>query len=377
MGVDLRDDEAIMVRSSVVEPGEARSFLEQYDDRWSSFTVEREFDRKGEPFTARIQGRTVQRESGIVRIYAVVTDISEEVRERRESAWQNERYRMLSELTHTISFDYNSESDTVLLYIDRTGNGMEAQMIPAYLETLSSTREGVVHPDSMDTVRAMFERARAGTKNEIIEYRADYYGSGYQWYRANLFVAHDEGGAWHLVGLIENIQAERELRVLAEHDAITGLSNNASTRSLIDAALSDPHVCAHSVCAVVDIDNFKNVNDTFGHLRGDELLQQVGSVLSSSCREYDVVGRVGGDEFVVFLKNINLEVAVRKLAHMKRSVARIALVGNPGKSLRPTLSIGATPTHAGDAFYRDVFARADEALYQAKHAGKNRLRIRR
>ena len=57
--------------------------------------------------------------------------------------------------------------------------------------------------------------------------------------------------------------------------------------------------------------------------------------------------------------------------------AHIALMGKPGESFSPTLSIGATPTHAGDTAYRDVFARADEALYQAKHAGKNRLRIRR
>lgn len=377
MDVEVGNEDIISMSSAIVSPEEARTFIEQYDERWSSFSVERELVHQGEPFMARVQGRTVPRGDGVIRMYTVVTDVTDEARERRERAWQNERYRMLSELTHSISFDYNSESDTVLLYIDRTGSGMEAQVIPEYLETLSNTREGVVHPDSMDAVRAMFERARAGTKNEIIEYRADYYDTGYQWYRANLFVAHDEGGAWHLVGLIENIQAERELRVLAEHDAITGLSNNASTRSLIDAALSDPHVCARSVCAVIDLDDFKNVNDTFGHLRGDELLQQVGIILRSNCREHDVVGRVGGDEFVVFLKNINLEVAARKLAHMKRSVAHIALMGKPGESFSPTLSIGATPTHAGDAAYRDVFARADEALYQAKHAGKNRLRIRR
>lgn len=375
MEAELGDMEAISKSSAIVSSDEAQMFLEQLQEGWWDYSVEREIMRYDQPFTARVQGRAVRRDEESVRIYAVIADVSNEVRERRERAWENERYRMLSELTHSISFDYNSESDTVLLYIDHTGNGVEAQVIPEYLETLRSTREGVVHPDSMDAVRGMFERARAGAKNEILEYRADYYGTGYQWYRTNLFVVHDEGGAWHLVGLIENIQAERELRVLAEHDAITGLSNNASTRSLIDAALSDPHACAHSVCAVIDLDNFKNVNDTFGHLRGDELLQQVGVILRASCREHDVVGRVGGDEFVVFLKNINLEVAARKLAHMKRSVAHICLLGKPGESFNPTLSIGATPTHVGDAVYRDVFARADKALYQAKRAGKNRLRI--
>lgn len=377
MDVELHDDEAIMSCSAIVALEDAKSFLAQYDDHWSNFTVEREIERKSGSFVARVQGRTVLQESGTVRIYAVVTDISDEVRERNESAWQNERYRILSELTHTISFDYSSNSDTVLLYIDRTGNGMEAQVIPNYLQTLSETRTGVVHPSSIDTVRAMFEHARAGAKGEIIEYRADYYGTGYQWYRANLFVAHDESGAWHLVGLIENIQSERELRLLAEHDAVTGLSNNASTRNLIDSALADPHVCAHSVCAVIDLDDFKNVNDTFGHLKGDELLQQVGSLLRSSCRECDVVGRVGGDEFVAFLKNINLDVAARKLVGIKRNVEQLVVYDDAGACLRPSLSIGATPTCADDVTYSDVFSRADKALYQAKRAGKNRLRITR
>ena len=83
----------------------------------------------GAPFDVRVQARVIPGACGMAEMYAVLSDVTEEVREQRKRAWQNERYRLLSELTHAISFDYDSESDTVLLYLDRTGKGMEEQVI--------------------------------------------------------------------------------------------------------------------------------------------------------------------------------------------------------------------------------------------------------
>lgn len=292
--------------------------------------------------------------------------------EDRRRAWQDERYRLLTEMTNKMSFDYDSDTDTVLLYIDRTGDGVEAQVIPHYLEKLASTRSGVVHPDDMDDVRRMFEDARAGAAEVSAEYRANYYGHGYAWYRANLFVAHDNAGAWHLVGLIENIEDERDLRYRAENDAATGLSNHATTQDLVAAALAKPAVREHSVCVVLDINDFKAVNDNSGHMEGDALLRKVGSVLRSSFRESDVIGRVGGDEFVLLLKEVDMDVALRKLNQVR---AQISATTVPGLGHAPTLSVGVYATCSDDRTYRDVFTRADEALYQAKRAGKNRVQV--
>ena len=292
--------------------------------------------------------------------------------EDRRRAWQDERYRLLTEMTNKMSFDYDSDTDTVLLYIDRTGDGVEAQVIPHYLEKLASTRSGVVHPDDMDAVRRMFEDARAGAAEVSTEYRANYYGHGYAWYRANLFVAHDNAGAWHLVGLIENIEDERDLRYRAENDATTGLSNHAATQDLVAAALANLAVREHSVCVVLDIDDFKAVNDNSGHMEGDALLRKVGLVLRSSFRESDVIGRVGGDEFVLLLKEVDMDVVLRKLNQVR---ARISATTVPGLGHAPTLSVGVYATCSDDLTYRDVFTRADEALYQAKRAGKNQIQV--
>lgn len=324
---------------------------------------------QGTYIDVRVQGR-VQSESddGFV-MYLVMSDVTDELRDQRERSWQNERYRLISEMTHKMSFDYDSDSDTVLLYMDR-GNGMEAQVIPHYLETLTTTRGSVVHPDSMEDVRQMFENARSGASKVTIEYRADYYGTGYAWYRANLFVAHDDAGSWHLVGLIEDINNEHDLRFRAEYDATTGLSNHAATQDLVAAALADAPVRRRSVCVALDIDDFKHVNDTYGHLVGDMLLHEVGGVLRSNFRESDVVGRVGGDEFVLLLRNIDLEVALGKLEQVKRQLAAVKMAS---LDRVPSVSMGVYVPEDDDVTYRDVFVKADEALYQAKRSGKNRI----
>lgn len=324
----------------------------------------------GAPIDVRIQGRVMRESDDALALYAVVSDVTAELRDQRERSWQNERYRLLSEMTHKMSFDYDSDTDTVLLYMDRTGNGVEAQVIPHYLETLTTTRSEVVHPDSMDAVRKMFENARSGVNEVGVEYRANYFGTGYAWYRANLFVAHDDAGSWHLVGLIEDINNEHDLRFRAEYDATTGLSNHAATQDLVASALSDASVRRHSVCVALDIDDFKHVNDTYGHIVGDMLLHEVGSVLRSNFRESDVVGRVGGDEFVLLLKSIDLEVALAKLEEVKRQLAAVE-VGSLDSA--PSVSMGVYVPEDDDVAYRDVFVKADEALYQAKRSGKDRI----
>lgn len=329
----------------------------------------------GSAATIHLQGRALREgaagtEQGDAVLYAVATDVTEEVRERRSASWLNERYRILSELTHAISFDYDFESDTVLLYIDRNGDGMEAQVISRYFETLTETRPGVVHPDSIETVRTMFERVREGADSGAIEYRADYYGKGYAWYRTNLFVVSDGYGSRHLVGLIEDIQNEFDLRKRAELDETTGLSNHATAKDLVNLALSDPLLRVNSVCAVLDIDDFKTVNDTCGHIEGDALLHEVGSVLRSSFRETDVIGRVGGDEFVLLLKNIDLDVALCKI---RAVVQRVSEYQVPGLGSRPSLSVGVHVIGEDDLTYRDAFVKADDALYRAKRTGKNKV----
>ena len=138
---------------------------------------------------------------------------------------------------------------------------------------------------------------------------------------------------------------ERDLRYRAENDAATGLGNHATTQDLVAAALAKPAVREHSVCVVLDIDDFTAVNDNSGHMEGDALLRKVGSVLRSSFRESDVIGRVGGDEFVLLLKEVDMDVVLRKLNQVR---AQISATTVPGLGHAPTLSVGVYATCSDD-----------------------------
>ena len=293
--------------------------------------------------------------------------------EDRRRAWQDERYRLLIEMTNKMSFDYDSDTDTVLLYIDRTGDGVEAQVIPHYLEKLASTRSGVVHPDDMDDVRRMFEDARAGAAEVSTEYRANYLRSRLR------VVPREPVRRARQRGRMAPCGAHREHRGRARpalpcrercHNGSEQPCNHARPGG-VAAALANLAVREHSVCVVLDIDDFKAVNDNSGHMEGDALLRKVGLVLRSSFRESDVIGRVGGDEFVLLLKEVDMDVVLRKLNQVR---ARFLPQRCPGWAT-PHLSVACMLLFRRPHVPRRVHTRADEALYQAKRAGKNRIQV--
>ena len=130
--------------------------------------------------------------------------------------------------------------------------------------------------------------------------------------------------------------------------------------------------CEQGPCGVLmmmDIDNFKQINDKMGHLEGDKALQTVARVLTSTFRQEDLVGRLGGDEFLVFIKG-----GIRRERLEQRVDGLLsALERTPGPSI--TGSIGLTYVCNPDFEYDDYLRRADLALYESKRQGKNRFRF--
>jgi len=126
---------------------------------------------------------------------------------------------------------------------------------------------------------------------------------------------------------------------------------------------------------MIDLDHFKNINDTMGHLVGDDVLREVALLLQESIRSVDVVARYGGEEFVVVLPETPQIGAVKFAERMRERIEQTAFVA-PDSGVRLTASIGVASFPAPDiASVDDLFARADEALYRAKAAGRNKVYI--
>jgi diguanylate cyclase (GGDEF)-like protein len=175
--------------------------------------------------------------------------------------------------------------------------------------------------------------------------------------------------------LAERIRAEKELEHLAHHDQVTGLPNRhffrKRTRDLLKGGALDRDSIA---LLFVDLDNFKYINDTFGHDQGDQMLVAVAEILSKSVRAHDMVVRFGGDEFVLLLDRIgNVETAERLGRKILEAVTQPMHLNGHEFVVTCSIGIAVAPLHASD--FDELLQKADVAMYAAKTSGKNAIRI--
>lgn len=168
-------------------------------------------------------------------------------------------------------------------------------------------------------------------------------------------------------------QRTKELQKLAVTDALTGLLNRGAIMTALSAEIAMAREQHAPVClAIVDLDHFKRINDTFGHQAGDEVLRAAARRLSASVRSTDAVGRYGGEEFLIIFRNVDQRFGLDRCEVIRRN-----LCGQPvafqGTSVDVTASIGLAWTKVGSDVQEALIASADRALYEAKANGRNRV----
>jgi diguanylate cyclase (GGDEF)-like protein len=171
---------------------------------------------------------------------------------------------------------------------------------------------------------------------------------------------------------VRNVQLMHDIRAHGERDALTGCLNRANGVRTLQAELRRARRTGRNVSVVmVDIDHFKAVNDTGGHLRGDAGLAAVGAQLTEVLRSTDLRCRFGGDEFLLVLPDTPVLGAQQVAETLRRSVADLLLP--TGEPAAITLSLGVAAAIPGELDPAEVIARADQALYRAKRAGRDRF----
>lgn len=174
-----------------------------------------------------------------------------------------------------------------------------------------------------------------------------------------------------ILSLVKSKKNKKELENKADTDLLTGISNKiAAERQIREYIAENPD--SQAVMIIMDIDNFKKINDTRGHAFGDEVIRQVGHQLRAMFRISDVVGRMGGDEFVVLLKNIKDKGAIERECKALEDCFHHFEVGEYVK-YSVTASLGAAVFPKDAQSYEKLYKAADSALYTAKRRGKNQL----
>ena len=317
-------------------------------------------------------------------IFGVSRDVTQEYEARQ--SYENELHNLLS-LPHdaitAVLFDI-----TLWRVVDSRRRSESDEITSQYVtveEYFKNAADAVVEDES---VRSFFqsvtqpflkEQYTLGNRNISMEYLRKMPSGKKHWVRTELhFMLDPVNGNLSLITVMHAIESSRraysELLFAAERDTMTGLLNRSSILQQIEDYLSGDGANGRHALFMIDLDNFKQVNDTFGHLSGDSVIRDSADAIRGTFRNTDLIGRMGGDEFMALMKDADSEQSVRRKA--EDLIQALQFSSRSHKlELELTASVGVTLFTAGEKDLNDLYSEADAALYRSKKAGKNRFSV--
>lgn len=227
-------------------------------------------------------------------------------------------------------------------------------------------REGYVTTFKPEHVAREYEN---GNNHLCYEFMITEDGTNYFWMRIDAYIFYSsEDDSLHMFVYRKNIDADKKKELRAEWDEMTGFYTKKATERMIDRRLlEEPN--RKSAFFIFDIDDFKQTNDRFGHAFGDFCIRSFTAIIRSHFGEHDILGRVGGDEFVAFVSGTEMEQVV-KLAEVLTAALNTVCTNETG-SWNMSVSIGVAMAPRDGTDFKSLYQKADEALYETKKRGKN------
>lgn len=359
-------------------PVEDRAFLVNqptgdYRSGLAVFRLEhRLIRRNGEIIWILVSGSFTTHD-GAPAAHAVVVNITEQKQIQEQLRINEERFRLALAQTDSTIFDYDIVT-RVMIHADKSaekyGLSYETQNVPDCL-----VESKLIHPDCAEAFLEMYGKIRAGEPSASCVIQARTTELRYVWQKITMTTIYDHNGAAvRAVGILEDIdrQTRREARLLekSQRDTLTGLYNKGVTESRIRALLGEDS--PSGALLIVDLDSFKDVNDQHGHLFGDLVLMESAHRLIALFRSRDIVGRIGGDEFFIYLDGLQKSEAVLRKAN-EICTAFTAPFSHNEISAYVTCSVGVALCPTDGADFETLYQKADAALYEAKRNGKNQI----
>jgi diguanylate cyclase (GGDEF)-like protein/PAS domain S-box-containing protein len=332
--------------------------------------------RNGNPVYGRTFIRSRQREDGSVVLEGATRDVTQLHEVEAELQQSEKRYRLLVENAWDVV--WTTAVDGSLTYVSPAIERLRGVTVD---ETMTQSLDQFYPPDSADSIRKYFRRALAAAENgtELPPFRLEhefFHKNGTRVAAEMQVIPHldDNGRVLEILGVTRDITErkvfEAELRRLAVTDPVTGVWNRRHGEDLLSADLSAAHHDGQALSLLMlDVDNFKAINDTRGHQAGDRVLVEIGRRLVAVCRDTDMVARWGGEEFVILLRDCALQEGVHIAENIRATIADAPFI-DAGVV---TVSMGVAEA-TGDDDLTSWVARADAALYVAKGSGRNTVR---
>lgn len=301
-------------------------------------------------------------------IYGKLVNVDKETKLKNEYSLISQYFVAMQQLSKDILFHIDLKTK-VFSHADKNAISLGVSKETSnFVETFINEKK--VHPLDAENYRKYTEKLFDG-ENADYQIRFLVGKNIYEWFhvRSN-FIYDEKGYAIEIFGTMENIQEKKDLEQKATIDLMTKVFNKVSFEESVAKILENSNETQNHALIFIDLDNFKGVNDNLGHRFGDYLLSTVGQRLKGAVRDTDIVGRVGGDEFAVFLKNIPDENATIARTEVLLEALRIDFsFEDNSKIVKASLGVSMYPKHG--EIYQDLIHKADKALYISKKNGKD------
>lgn len=326
----------------------------------------------------QVRANLYARKNDVYTVVAVLMDATERKNVEEELKQQAERLHIVAAAEGEKIFDYNAKTDVMMI--------RDAAETVNRTETIINDYFGKFDYSYMDeedipVFFEVFKGALKSPKHDTVEIRTNRYENVRKWYQCSITsMSGVEGYVTRVIGRVVDIddrkKKEMDLKIKAEKDALTGIYNKGATEQLIRKHLesdSERKDMLHALL-MIDLDNFKEVNDVLGHAVGDQVLLEAATKILTNFKGSDIVGRIGGDEFIVLMRDIgaisNADVLAERLCtELKR---KLPYAGGE-IAISSSIGISIFPYHGTD--YAELFEKADKALYTAKANGKDGYRV--
>jgi diguanylate cyclase (GGDEF)-like protein/PAS domain S-box-containing protein len=238
-----------------------------------------------------------------------------------------------------------------------------------------------IHPDDRDRIKKLFQKTVATGIGECAEFRFVLKDGSIRFMESDGRAIRDADGNVSKVVVVsrditEQKRLEADLREMAATDMLTGLPNRRHFLAQLEQEQARVSRAEEKSAAVlmIDVDNFKVVNDSFGHATGDQVLRHLADLMREDLRKIDTLGRLGGEEFAVILPGADLPSAEIFAERLRKHVATTP-TEHESWTIPLTISIGVAEIKPGDNSADNALTRADRALYRAKERGRNRVTV--
>ncbi|MEG2184917.1 MAG: diguanylate cyclase [Cloacibacillus sp.] len=314
----------------------------------------------------------------IIFIYLFNAKKNQELMEEKEQLRQSEElYRIVEGFSEAVIFEVNMQNGEIRFnrnFAEKFGYEPRLHNI----NEIAQFGKSLVNPEDFEQLMKIVDGIKSPDGENCVEFRLRHSTSGENWMRLEFTKILDSNKTVRrVVGRMVNVDGQKkniaELQTKAESDSLTGLLNHRAAADRISEFLLDRESDGMCALFVIDIDYFKEINDKFGHFEGDLVLDSAAKIMKELFRASDVVGRIGGDEFIVLMKNLPAKETARAKAEALCRRVR-AIRSSDGRRLGITVSAGVAFSHAGAGF-EQLYKEADAALYEAKKSGRDACRL--